>query len=113
MPRVDRWKIWCDVIVLAFMTLGNFHSALAGTGSHAAVGDMSTAKFAQFIRDYAEEHHFNGSIRAEIEVKPLFSGSFGIADRAFNVPCAGDLPQSPRRSRPCSSCNWLKNRKST
>ena len=34
MPRVDRWKIWCDVIVLAFMTLGNFHSALAGTGSH-------------------------------------------------------------------------------
>ena len=90
MPRVDRWKIWCDVIVLAFMTLGNFHSALAGTGSHAAVGDMSTAKFAQFIRDYAEEHHFNGSIRAEIEVKPLFSGSFGIADRAFNVPCAGD-----------------------
>jgi CubicO group peptidase (beta-lactamase class C family) len=51
---------------------------------------MSTSKFAQFIRDYAEAHHFNGSIRVEIDGKLLFSGSFGIADRAFNVPCTED-----------------------
>jgi CubicO group peptidase (beta-lactamase class C family) len=49
---------------------------------------MSTAEFARFIRDYAKAHHFNGSIKVEEDGKPLFNGSFGIADRAFKVPCA-------------------------
>jgi hypothetical protein len=67
MPRVDRWKIWCDVIGSCLYDSGDFHSALAGTGLNAAVGDMSTSKFAQFIRDYAEAHRFNGSIGVEID----------------------------------------------
>jgi CubicO group peptidase (beta-lactamase class C family) len=89
MRRVDPWELWCGVIVLAFMTLGNY-SALAQTASHAAAEPMTQTVFAKFIRDYAESHHFNGSIRVEEDGKALFNGSFGIADRAFNVPCSDD-----------------------
>jgi len=51
------------------------------------VEDTTTVRFENFIRDYADERHFNGSIRVEEDGKSLFHGSFGIADRAFNVPC--------------------------
>jgi CubicO group peptidase (beta-lactamase class C family) len=61
---------------------------LAETAPPAAWEETTPAAFAKFMRDYADAHHFNGSIKVEEDGKPLFNGSFGIADRAFNVPCA-------------------------
>jgi D-alanyl-D-alanine carboxypeptidase len=90
MPRVKPWELWCSVIVFALTFVANFHSALAATASGAPPGAMNTAEFAQFIRDYAQAHHFNGSIRIEEDGKSLFNGSFGVADRAFNIPCTDD-----------------------
>lgn len=63
----------------------------AQTVSHAAAHEMTPVAFASFIGDYAQTHRFNGSIRVEEDGKPLFSGSFGICDRAFNIPCADDI----------------------
>jgi CubicO group peptidase (beta-lactamase class C family) len=51
---------------------------------------MRAKTFAKFVQDYAEARHFNGSIRVEEDGKPLFNGSFGIADRAFKVACTDD-----------------------
>src|SRR5581483_1890665 len=66
-------------------------SVPAQTVSHAAAEEMSPAAFPSFIRDYAQTHHFNGSIKVEEDGQPLFSGSFGICDRAFNIRCADDI----------------------
>lgn len=62
----------------------------AGTTPQPNAENMSPEKFAKFIRDYADARHFNGSITVEEDGKPLFTGSFGIADRSFNVPCTDD-----------------------
>jgi CubicO group peptidase (beta-lactamase class C family) len=90
MPIVKPWELWCSVIVFALTFVANFHSAPAATASGSPPGEINTTEFAQFIRDYAQAHHFNGSIRIEEDGKSLFNGSFGVADRAFNIPCTDD-----------------------
>jgi CubicO group peptidase (beta-lactamase class C family) len=42
------------------------------------------------IRKYAAEHHFNGTVLVEQKHKTLYLQSFGMADRAFNVPITND-----------------------
>jgi len=81
-----RWKLFNRVLSLALIGL----TAMAETDPYTADESMTSAAFAKFIRDYAEAHHFNGSIRIEADGGILFNGSFGIADRAFNVPCTDD-----------------------
>lgn len=85
MQKLGRRKIRFKVAVLAFMIVGNLGSVMAQTVSPSAVAD--TTRFETFIRDYAAASHFNGSTRVEEDGKSLFNGSFGTADRAFNVPC--------------------------
>ena len=87
MQPLGSTKIRCHVMVLAFITMGSFGSVMAQAASPGAVEDTGTVRFENFIRDYAEQRHFNGSIRVEEDGKALFQGSFGIADRAFDVPC--------------------------
>jgi D-alanyl-D-alanine carboxypeptidase len=42
------------------------------------------------IRKYATEHNFNGTVSVERNGQPVFSGSFGVAERAFNVPITNE-----------------------
>jgi len=69
------------------MTMANIYWVKAQTAYHTGAGESTTARLRKFIRDYADSHHFNGWIRVEEDGKPLFNGSFGIADRTFHVPC--------------------------
>ncbi len=38
------------------------------------------------IRDYAQQHNFAGSVRVQENGKVIYQHSFGVADRAFDVP---------------------------
>lgn len=42
------------------------------------------------IRDHAAKHDFNGTILVEQKGKRIYHRSFGVADRAFNVPVRAD-----------------------
>jgi CubicO group peptidase (beta-lactamase class C family) len=42
------------------------------------------------IKNYAEKHHFDGSVLVEENGKVIYRQSFGIADRAFDVPVKND-----------------------
>jgi len=90
--RAAHWKLRYTAVALGFVcaTLGNRPIVLAQAASPVSPEDKSRAMFGDFIRDYASARHFNGSLRVEEDGAPLFAGSFGIADRAFNVPCADD-----------------------
>lgn len=92
MPKSFAWKFICAAISLTLMpvSLGGFTVAMAETVPQPVGEPMTQAAFAKFIRDYVEKHQFNGSIRVEEDGKPRFNGSFGIADRAFNVPCTNE-----------------------
>ena len=39
-----------------------------------------------FVREYAAVHHFSGTLHVEEDGRTLYRGSFGLADRAFQVP---------------------------
>lgn len=71
MPRVDHLKRRFNIVVFAFVILATFNSAFAKATSHAAAARASRAEFAQFIRDFADAHHFNGSIRVEEDGRSL------------------------------------------
>jgi CubicO group peptidase (beta-lactamase class C family) len=43
-----------------------------------------------FIHHYASDHHFSGTIVVEEDGRALYRGSFGVADRSFQVPCTAD-----------------------
>ena len=85
MQRAGSLKFCAIVPALISLTSG-----LAGAASQAGSEGAMPAAFAAFIGDYATRHHFSGSIRVEADRTPLFSGSFGVCDRAFDVPCADD-----------------------
>lgn len=42
------------------------------------------------IRDYAKAHDFNGTILVQGKDKTIYHQSFGVADRAFNIPLRND-----------------------
>ncbi len=93
MPRTNDWKAVRTLISLTLMTfiLASVSPAVAETAARPAAAENETpAAFATFIRDYAAAHHFNGSISVEEDGKSLFKGSFGIADRAFDIPCTDE-----------------------
>lgn len=90
MPRINGWKLVSALTSLTLMTFisGSFSLASAEGGPRPAAAESETpATFATFIRDYAAAHHFNGSISVEEDGKSLFKGSFGVAERAFDIPC--------------------------
>jgi CubicO group peptidase (beta-lactamase class C family) len=89
MPRTIGLRLFSTVISLVLMTTTpvGLSAVDAGPTPHPNTENVFPEKFAKFVRDYAEARHFNGSIRVEEDGKPLFTGSFGIADRSFNVPC--------------------------
>ncbi len=90
MPIVKPWELWCSVIVFALTFVANCHSAPDATASGSPPGEINTMEVAQLIRGYAQANRFNGTIRIEDDGKSLFNGSFGVADRAFNIPCTDD-----------------------
>jgi CubicO group peptidase (beta-lactamase class C family) len=90
MQSISGGKICAVVITIMSVILASVLNAEAATSSQAGSENTNPAAFAAFIRNYAAEHHFDGSIRVEEDGKPLFTGSFGICDRAFNIACADD-----------------------
>ena len=93
MPGTNDWNAVCALIFLLLMTFmsGSPLPAAAETAPRPAAADAVTpATFATFIREYAAAHHFNGSISVEEDGKSLFKGSFGIADRSFDIPCTDE-----------------------
>ena len=52
----------------------------------AADGAKETG-FESFVRRYASEHRFSGTIMVQEDGKTIYRGGFGMADRSFNVPC--------------------------
>lgn len=87
--RKVGWR--SHVFVLALIGVTTASVSLAGAASHGSSDGTNSAAFATFIRDYAKTTHFNGSIRIEEDGRPLFTGSFGVCDRAFNIACADDV----------------------
>jgi D-alanyl-D-alanine carboxypeptidase len=57
---------------------------MLATGSSLAMAQAR--KLDTLIRDYAKEHNFNGTILIQNKGKEIYQKSFGVADRAFNVP---------------------------
>jgi len=49
-----------------------------------------TAALAKAIREYAIVHHFSGSVVVEEDGKKVYEASYGLANRAFDVPCKPD-----------------------
>src|SRR3954468_1070300 len=45
-----------------------------------------TAALGSFVDQFAREHEFSGTILVQEKGGPKYAGSFGLADRAFNVP---------------------------
>src|SRR5262249_40080850 len=65
-----------------------FSLAISAVAADPQQGDKPP--FDTFVRDYAAERHFNGTILVEDDGRTLYRGSFGLADRAFHVPCTPD-----------------------
>jgi D-alanyl-D-alanine carboxypeptidase len=58
--------------------------------AHPALTQSQTSDLAATIRDYAAQHNFNGTVLVERQGQQIYHNSFGVADRAFNVPAAND-----------------------
>jgi CubicO group peptidase (beta-lactamase class C family) len=61
---------------------------LFATSSQATLTQAQT--FETTIRNYARAHNFNGTILVQHNDKQIYQHSFGVADRAFNVPVNND-----------------------
>ncbi len=83
-------------VTLGFFVLNAFppsraadtQSADRNGTSRAVLGKSVTLN--EFVNRYAKEHHFNGCILVHVDGTNVFSGSFGTADRSFDVPCTLD-----------------------
>ncbi len=63
---------------------------LFATSSQATLAQAQAQTLETTIRDYAREHNFNGTILIQHKNKQIYQQSFGIADRAFNIPVNND-----------------------
>ena len=63
---------------------------LLATGSQATLAQAQGQTLETTIRDYAREHNFNGTILIQHKGRQIYHQSFGVADRAFNVPVKND-----------------------
>jgi D-alanyl-D-alanine carboxypeptidase len=72
------------------------HGLLAAIGLLIAIGPQLILAQPQAltlettISDYAREHNFNGTILIQHDNKQIYHRSFGVADRAFNIPINND-----------------------
>jgi D-alanyl-D-alanine carboxypeptidase len=55
-------------------------------GSQAKLVQAQSQTLETTIRDYATKHNFNGTILIQHKSKQIYQQSFGVADRAFNIP---------------------------
>ncbi len=74
---VLRFLIACSLLVGFAEATGN--AASTPTGALEAA-----------VRSYAKDYHFNGTLMVASDGQVIFSESFGLADRAFAVPCTID-----------------------
>jgi D-alanyl-D-alanine carboxypeptidase len=58
--------------------------------SRPTLAQAGAPRLEPMIRDYAKGHNFNGTILIQSRDKTIYHKSFGIADRAFSVPCQND-----------------------
>lgn len=58
--------------------------------SQATLAQAQAQPLEAAIRDYATAHDFNGAILVQHKGKPIYQQSFGVADRAFDVPAKTD-----------------------
>jgi D-alanyl-D-alanine carboxypeptidase len=59
---------------------------LLATSSQAMLRQAQAQTLEITIRDYAREHNFNGTILIQHRGKKIYQQSFGVADRAFDIP---------------------------
>jgi D-alanyl-D-alanine carboxypeptidase len=59
---------------------------LFAANSQAALTQAQAKTLETTIRDYAREHNFNGTILIQHKNRQIYRQSFGVADRAFNIP---------------------------
>ena len=64
-------------------------SGLAGIVLAGAV-NAQTPSLEQFVPTYAREHHFSGTILVHRPNQPDYVRSFGLANRAFEIPNTPD-----------------------
>ncbi len=67
-------------IILALATTLNAQNPAAG----------QSPNLDAFIRQYATEHNFDGAVLVQENRREIYRGSFGIANRAFDVPIKDD-----------------------
>src|SRR4051812_22767828 len=63
---------------------------LFATSSQAMLKRAQAQTLETAILNYAREHDFNGIILVQHRNKQVYHQSFGVADRAFNVPVKND-----------------------
>lgn len=63
---------------------------LFAIGPQAIITRAQTLTLDTTIRDYAREHDFNGTILIQHHNRQIYNQSFGLADRAFNIPVKND-----------------------
>jgi len=63
---------------------------LFATSSQATLAQSQNQTLETTIRGYDREHNFNGTILIQHKNKRIYQRSFGIADRAFNIPVNND-----------------------
>ncbi|HKY05516.1 MAG TPA: serine hydrolase domain-containing protein [Blastocatellia bacterium] len=59
---------------------------LIATGLHPAIARAQDKPLETVVRDYALKHDFNGTILVRHKDKNIYHQSFGLADRAFDIP---------------------------